>query len=51
MIALPLSLDGLIVTAIIIFASCWNEALFAAAVTSQHAVTIPVLMLAVTDRN
>jgi multiple sugar transport system permease protein len=46
MIALPLSLDGLVVTAIIVFASCWNEALFAAAVTSQHAVTIPVLMLA-----
>ena len=46
MIALPLSLDGLVVTAIIIFASCWNEALFALAVTSQHAVTIPVLMLA-----
>jgi multiple sugar transport system permease protein len=46
MIALPLSLDGLVVTAIIIFASCWNEALFASAVTSQHAVTIPVLMLA-----
>ena len=36
MIALPLSLDGLIVTAFIIFASCWNEALFASAVTSQH---------------
>jgi multiple sugar transport system permease protein len=46
MIALPLSLDGLVVTAIIIFASCWNEALFAAAVTSQHAVTIPVYILA-----
>jgi multiple sugar transport system permease protein len=46
MIALPLSLDGLVVTVIIIFASCWNEALFALAVTSQHAVTIPVLMLA-----
>ncbi len=46
MIALPLSLDGLVVTAIIIFAACWNEALFAAAVTSQHAVTIPVYILA-----
>ena len=45
MIALPLSLDGLIVTAFIIFASCWNEALFASAVTSQHAVTIPVFIL------
>jgi multiple sugar transport system permease protein len=46
MIALPLSLDGLVVTAIIIFAACWNEALFAAAFTSQHAVTIPVYILA-----
>jgi multiple sugar transport system permease protein len=45
MITLPLSLDGLIVTAFIIFASCWNEALFASAVTSQHAVTIPVFIL------
>src|SRR6202035_635908 len=35
MIALPLSLDGLIVTAFIVFAFCWNEALFASAVTSQ----------------
>jgi multiple sugar transport system permease protein len=49
MIALPLSLDGLIVTAFIIFASCWNEALFASAVTSQHAVTMPFFIL--TTRN
>src|ERR1700732_1200076 len=45
MIALPLSLDGLIVTAFIIFASRWNEALFASAVTSQHAVTMPFFIL------
>jgi multiple sugar transport system permease protein len=45
MIALPLSLDGLIVTAFIIFASCWNEALFASALTSQHAVTMPFFIL------
>jgi multiple sugar transport system permease protein len=49
MIALPLSLDGLIVAAFIIFASCWNEALFASAVTSQHAVTMPFFIL--TTRN
>jgi multiple sugar transport system permease protein len=49
MIALPLSLDGLIVTAFIIFASCWNEALFASALTSQHAVTMPFFIL--TTRN
>ena len=46
MIALPLSLDGLVVTAFIIFAFCWNEALFAAAVTSQHAATMPFFILA-----
>jgi len=46
MIALPLSLDGLFVTAFIVFASCWNEALFASAVTSQHAVTMPFFILA-----
>ena len=46
MIALPLSLDGLIVTAFIVFAFCWNEALFASAVTSQEAVTMPEFILA-----
>jgi multiple sugar transport system permease protein len=46
MIALPLSLDGLIVTAFIVFAFCWNEALFASAVTSQHAATMPAFILA-----
>jgi multiple sugar transport system permease protein len=46
MIALPLSLDGLCVTAFIVFAFCWNEALFASAVTTQHAVTMPAFILA-----
>jgi multiple sugar transport system permease protein len=46
MIALPLSLDGLIVTAFIVFAFCWNEALFASALTSQHAATMPAFILA-----
>lgn len=46
MIALPLSLDGLIVTAFIVFAFSWNEALFASAVTSQHAATMPAFILA-----
>ena len=45
MIALPLSLDGLIVTAIIVFAFSWNEALFASALTSQHAATLPEFIL------
>jgi multiple sugar transport system permease protein len=49
MIALPLSLDGLIVTAFIVFAFCWNEALFASAVTTQHAVTMPAFILASRD--
>jgi multiple sugar transport system permease protein len=46
MIALPLSLDGLIVTAFIVFAFSWNEALFSSAVTSQHAATMPAFILA-----
>jgi multiple sugar transport system permease protein len=45
MIALPLSLDGLIVTAIIVFAFSWNEALFASALTSQQAATLPEFIL------
>jgi len=49
MIALPLSLDGLIVTAFIVFAFCWNEALFASATTSQNAVTMPAFILASRD--
>ena len=34
-IALPLSVDGIIVTAINVFAFGWNEALFASAFTSR----------------
>lgn len=45
-IALPLSLDGLITTAVIVFAFSWNEALFAATLTSRAAVTLPVHILA-----
>jgi multiple sugar transport system permease protein len=39
-------LDGLIVSAIIVFAFSWNEALFASALTSQHASTLPAYILA-----
>jgi multiple sugar transport system permease protein len=46
LIALPLSLDGLVVTSVIVFASCWNEALFASALASQHAGTITTFILA-----
>jgi multiple sugar transport system permease protein len=43
---LPLSLDGLIVTAVIVFSFSWNEALFASALTSQDAATLPSFILA-----
>jgi multiple sugar transport system permease protein len=45
-ISLPLSLDGLVVTSILIFAFTWNEALFASALTSQSATTFSALVLA-----
>ena len=45
-ISLPLSVDGLVVTAVLIFAFTWNEALFAAALTSQSATTFSALVLA-----
>lgn len=45
-VSLPLSLDGLIVTAVLIFAFSWNEALFASALTSQSATTFSALVLA-----
>jgi multiple sugar transport system permease protein len=46
MIALPLSLDGLIVSAVLVFAFTWNEALFASALTSQDATTFAARVLA-----
>jgi multiple sugar transport system permease protein len=46
MIALPLSLDGLVVSAVLAFAFSWNEALFASALTSQDAMTFSALVLA-----
>ncbi len=45
-ISLPLSTDGLVVTSVLIFAFTWNEALFAAALTSQQATTFSALVLA-----
>ncbi|MCP3459405.1 MULTISPECIES: carbohydrate ABC transporter permease [unclassified Bradyrhizobium] len=45
-ISLPLSVDGLIVTAVLVFAFTWNEALFASALTSQSATTFSALVLA-----
>jgi multiple sugar transport system permease protein len=46
LIALPLSIDGIIVTAINVFAFGWNEALFASAFTSRHAQTLASFILA-----
>ena len=40
MIALPLSLDGLVVSSVLVFAFSWNEALFASALTSQSATPV-----------
>jgi multiple sugar transport system permease protein len=46
LIALPLSLDGIVVTAINVFAFGWNEALFASAFTSRDAQTLASFILA-----
>jgi multiple sugar transport system permease protein len=46
LVALPLSLDGLVVTSVLVFAFSWNEALFASALTSQDAMTFSALVLA-----
>src|SRR5208283_5822742 len=46
MIALPLSLDGLVVSSVLVFAFSWNEALFACALTSQEASPFSALALA-----
>jgi multiple sugar transport system permease protein len=45
-IALPLSLDGIVVTAINVFAFGWNEALFASTFGSRDAVTLSSFILA-----
>lgn len=46
LIALPLSIDGIIVTAINVFSFGWNEALFASAFTSRNAQTLASFILA-----
>jgi len=45
LIALPLSLDGLTATGIIVFSFCWNEVLFAAALAPEHAATLATFIL------
>ncbi len=46
LIALPLSIDGVVVTAINVFAFGWNEALFSSAFTSRDAQTVATFILA-----
>jgi multiple sugar transport system permease protein len=46
LIAIPLCLEGLTVTGIIVFSFCWNEALFASAIAPQHAATLATFILA-----
>ncbi|MGH7119368.1 MAG: carbohydrate ABC transporter permease [Acetobacteraceae bacterium] len=46
LIALPLSVDGIIVTAINVFAFGWNEVLFSSAFTSRNAQTLASFILA-----
>jgi multiple sugar transport system permease protein len=46
LIAIPLCLEGLTVTGIIVFSFCWNEALFAAALAPEHAATLATFILA-----
>ncbi len=46
LIALPLSVDGIVVTAINVFAFGWNEALFSSAFTSRNAQTLASFILA-----
>src|SRR3981189_3738825 len=45
MIALPLSLDGLVVTAYVLFKSGLDSAPSASTITTQHAVTMPAFIL------
>jgi multiple sugar transport system permease protein len=49
LIAIPLSLHGLVVTGLIVFSFCWNEALFASALAPQHAATLATFILASKD--
>jgi multiple sugar transport system permease protein len=44
-IVLPLSINGIIASAVIVFAFAWNEALFALTLTSAESQTLPVFIL------
>src|SRR3546814_4792286 len=48
-VALPLALPAVAATGLIIFAFAWNEFLFAIAISSREAITIPVHMAGAVD--
>jgi multiple sugar transport system permease protein len=48
-IALPLAMPAIAATGLIIFAFAWNEFLFAIAISSKNAITIPVHMAGAVD--
>jgi multiple sugar transport system permease protein len=48
-VALPLAAPSMAATALIIFAFTWNEFLFAVAIGSQDAITVPVHMAGAVD--
>jgi multiple sugar transport system permease protein len=48
-IAVPLVAPTMAATGLIIFAFCWNEFLFAVAISSQNALTVPVHIAGAVD--
>jgi multiple sugar transport system permease protein len=44
-VSLPLAVNGLVATGVIVFAFAWNEPLFALTLTGQNAQTLPVFIL------
>jgi ABC-type glycerol-3-phosphate transport system permease component len=44
-VAVPLSLGGILATAVFVFVACWNEFLFALILTGGQATTAPVALL------
>lgn len=45
-VSLPLAVNGLVATGVIVFAFAWNEALFALTLTGANSQTLPVFILA-----
>ena len=44
-ILLPLAIGGIMTTAVFIFIACWNEFMFALALTRHNASTLPVMVM------